>query len=62
MASPHYRPPIRDYHRTRLSEQNREKIIQLLRDEGLSVETVAKRFGVGGSTVRRVRAEYRERR
>jgi transposase-like protein len=48
------------WHR-RLSPEGHAKIIHLLLIEGLSVDIVARRFGVGSTTIRRIRAAHCEK-
>jgi transposase-like protein len=49
-----------DYHKTKLSPEGQARIIQLLFVQQLSVEVIAKRFGIGATTVRRIRASHCE--
>jgi transposase len=35
-----------------------QRIVFLLEDEGLSIDVVAQRCGVGATTIRRIKAEY----
>ena len=46
--------------RMKLSPESQAKVIHLLFTDGLSVELVARRFNVGQSTIRRIRAAYVE--
>jgi transposase-like protein len=50
-----------DCHRSRLSPEGQARVIHLLFTEGLSVEIVAERFGVGSTTIRRIRSAYCEK-
>lgn len=47
-----------DCHRTKLSLEGQARVIHLLFVEELSVGVVARRFGVGASTIRRIRTAH----
>lgn len=50
-----------DTHRRKLTDHNEKRVVHLLFVEGLSIETVARRFGVALSTIRRVKWRARPR-
>ncbi len=50
-----------DIHRTLVSPESQAKIIHLLFVQELSVDTVARRFGVGRTTIRRIQTAYCEK-
>jgi len=50
-----------DIHRTLVSPESQAKIIHLLFVQELSVDTVARRFGVGRTTIRRIQTAYHEK-
>lgn len=50
-----------DIHRTRLSPETQARIIHLLFVDELSVPVVAKRLGLGKTTIRRIRTAHCEK-
>ena len=50
-----------DRRRSRIDAEGQAKVIYLLFHDKLSIEVVAQRFGVGASTIRRVREAYYEK-
>jgi transposase-like protein len=50
--------PANSVERKRLSPEGHARVIHLLFVEHLSVDIVARRFGLGASTIRRIRTEY----
>ena len=47
-----------DFHRTRLSPESQARIIHLLFVDELSVDIVARRFGLSRSTIRRIQSAH----
>jgi transposase-like protein len=50
-----------DCHRTRLSPESQARVVHLLFVDGLSVQIVARRFGVGLTTIRRIQMAHCEK-